>query len=605
MVKTGGNAMKKIISFFAMAAMLLVSCTNELDDNNSVAGGNPSEEGIFAPGKYTFNVTVADTKAVKTAWENGDKIFVFFDDAATKAATDVENLPYITLIFNGEEWVANDENAPAEIPASGTLSAVFCPFGAGEITKESSTFYISKTSAYFMQDTEVPYVNENNVVAFGLDMAMEVDFAQIWIPAEGLDETHEYSLSVKNTEKIANNNYAAGLKKSYTAVITPYNGKIICQENNCGAPITGHYYDGGFVFYGIASLGEDAKLAFELKDITATGNDQNIYVYTKKDIQKFEGRMAIKLPAISEWTDASYSVAHKRCRLYEDGTLVINENRFEHADIALKHGNIVATYPQQNNLDYSNTGASQPWIADVANITAVEFGTALAPTSMRGAFCNMAAVETIKTANLDLSNCTTMQCAFKNCKELSNIDVSKFNTAKVTNMESLFYGEDKDTDGDGTKETSFALKKLTALDVSSWDVSKVQDFRYMFRQCENLEAIDCSNWQPTAAKRFTDTFRGCFKITELDLSNFDTSNVTDMDNMFYQCYALAAIYAYEDFSSSSLQEDSSGNLKGQRMFHQCNALIGGNGTVISGNPIDYTYARIDTESTPGYFTLKQ
>ena len=584
MVKTGGYTMKKIISFFAMAAMLFVSCTSELDDNGSVAGGTSGQDGIFAPGKYTFNVEVLETKAVKTAWENGDKIFVFFDDAVTKSATDVATLPYITLNFNEGEWIADDEKAPKEIPSSGKLSAVFCPFGAGEITKESSTFYISKTSAYFMQDTEVPYVNENNVVSFGLDMAMEVDFAQIWIPAEGLDETHEYSLSVKNTEKIANNNYAAGLKKTYTAVITPYNGKIICQENNCGAPITGHYYDGGFVFYGIASLGEDAKLAFELKDISCSGNDQNIYVYTKKDIESFEGRMNIKLPAISSWTDATYANAHKRCRLYEDGTLVINENRFEHADIALKHGKIVKTYPQQNNLDYTNTGTNQPWKGEVANITSVEFNTVLAPTSMRGAFCGMSAVTTINTANLDLSNCTTMQCAFKNCTELRNIDVSGFNVSKVTNMESAFYGP----------------KYLKTLDVSNWNVSKVTDFRYMFRQCENLEAIDCSKWTPAAGKRYADMFRGCFKVTTLDVSNFDFSKATDIDNLFYQCGALTTIYASGDFVVTSLT--NVGNAA--KLFHQCNKLVGGNGTKWDSNHIDYTYAKIDRDGTPGYLSLK-
>ena len=573
--------MKKILSFFAMAAMLLVSCTKEME---SGAGDVNSGDTIFAPGKYTFNVEVLETKAVKTAWENGDKIFVFFDDAATKAAADVASLPYVTLNFDGEDWVTDDAKAPAEIPATGTLSAVFCPFGAGEITKESSTFYISKSSAYFMQDTEVPYVNANNVVSFGLDMAMEVDFAQISIPAEGLDITHEYSLSVKNTEKIANNNYAAGLKKTYTAVITPYNGKIICQENNCGAPITGHYYNGDFVFYGIAVLGEDAKLAFELKDISRSGNEQNIYVYTKKDIESFEGRMNIKLPAISSWTDATYANAHKRCRLYEDGTLVINENRFEHADIALKHGNIVATYPQQNNMDYIATGANQPWIANVAKITAVEFGTALAPTSMRGAFCGMSALQTVNTANLDLSNCTSMQSVFKNCTELRNIDVSGFNVSKVTNMESAFYGP----------------KYLKTLDVSNWNVSKVTDFRYMFRQCENLEAIDCSNWTPTAGTRYSDMFRGCFKVTTLDVSNFDFSKAIDIDNLFYQCGSLTTIYASGDFVLTSLTNINNA----AKLFHQCNKLVGGNGTKWDSTHIDHTYAKIDKEGTPGYLTLK-
>ena len=585
MVNTGGNTMKKILSFFAIATMLLVSCLKETVDST---GEIASVEGVFAPGKYTFNVEVAETKAVKTAWENGDKIFVFFDDAATKAATDVANLPYITLNFNGEEWVANDGKAPAELPASGTLSAVFCPFGAGEITKENTTFYISKSSAYFMQDTEVPYVNANDVVSFSLNMAMEVDFAQIFVPAEGLDTTHEYSLSVKNTEKIANNNYAAGLQKTYSAVLRPSDGQVSCYLNNCGAPITGHYYDGGFVFYGIAVLGEDAKLAFELKDISCSGNDQNIWSYSVTDIKSFEGPMAIKLPAVTaegKWTDLSYANAHKRCRLYEDGTLVINENRFEHADIALKHGNIVATYPQQNSLDYTNTGANQPWIDNVANITAVEFGTALTPASMRGAFCGMSALQTINTANLDVSNCTTMQCAFKNCTSLVNIDVSNFNTSKVTNMESAF----------------FAIP-ATSIGIDNWNVEKVTDMRYMFRACNKVTSLNFSKWNPASVTDLKEFMRGCSKIQVVDLSTFNTSKVTTFSMMFYQCGNLTTIYASDKFTTESCNETD------ERLFYQCFKLVGGSGSMVdSGNTkIGRAYARIDGgEDAPGYFTLKQ
>ena len=40
------------------------------------------------------------------------------------------------------------------------------------------------------------------------------------------------------------------------------------------------------------------------------------------------------------------------------------------------------------------------------------------------------------------------------------------------------------------------------------------------------------------------------------------------------------------------------------MFYACSNLIGGNGTAYSDEHIDYTYARVDTLSTPGYLTLK-
>jgi hypothetical protein len=38
------------------------------------------------------------------------------------------------------------------------------------------------------------------------------------------------------------------------------------------------------------------------------------------------------------------------------------------------------------------------------------------------------------------------------------------------------------------------------------------------------------------------------------------------------------------------------------MFANCTALVGGNGTVYNSSYKDKTYACIDSEDTPGYFT---
>ncbi len=40
------------------------------------------------------------------------------------------------------------------------------------------------------------------------------------------------------------------------------------------------------------------------------------------------------------------------------------------------------------------------------------------------------------------------------------------------------------------------------------------------------------------------------------------------------------------------------------MFNDSTNLVGGNGTEYNNFYIDKTYARIDTDGTPGYFTLK-
>ncbi len=84
----------------------------------------------------------------------------------------------------------------------------------------------------------------------------------------------------------------------------------------------------------------------------------------------------------------------------------------------------------------------------------------------------------------------------------------------------------------------------------------------------------------------------------LDLSNFDTSNVTNMIGMFNNCNNLKTIITSDNFKTNNVT--SSGD-----MFTDCTSLIGGNGTVFDSNHVDKTYARIDTPSTPGYFTKKE
>ena len=68
--------MKKAILLFCMAAGLM-SCTKEVPNPQ---GEKPQDEGI----PMTFNVTVLETKAAKTDWADGDKIYVFFNGLETK-----------------------------------------------------------------------------------------------------------------------------------------------------------------------------------------------------------------------------------------------------------------------------------------------------------------------------------------------------------------------------------------------------------------------------------------------------------------------------------------------------------------------------------------
>ena len=70
-----------------------------------------------------------------------------------------------------------------------------------------------------------------------------------------------------------------------------------------------------------------------------------------------------------------------------------------------------------------------------------------------------------------------------------------------------------------------------------------------------------------------------------------------MGSMFEGCSKLKTIYASNKFNTSKVSNSS-------YMFSNCTSLVGGAGTTYNSSHSDKTYARIDSSSTPGYFTSK-
>ncbi len=210
---------------------------------------------------------------------------------------------------------------------------------------------------------------------------------------------------------------------------------------------------------------------------------------------------------------------------------------------------------------------------------------------------------TLDLRGFDTSNVTNMSNMFSNSQAVI-LDVSSFDTGKVTNMSYMF-------------ENS----KATTLDLSSFNTSNVTNMRNMFAEYTG-KILDLSNFNTSRVTNMTSMFQGCkanninldkfdtsnvtnmtymflrSNVDKLDLSSFDTSNVTNMYGMFMDSINLKTIYISNKFVTNNVM-DSTG------MFHGATALEGGNGTKYSSSHKDKTYARIDTPSTPGYFTLKQ
>ena len=72
-------------------------------------------------------------------------------------------------------------------------------------------------------------------------------------------------------------------------------------------------------------------------------------------------------------------------------------------------------------------------------------------------------------------------------------------------------------------------------------------------------------------------------------------NVNNMAAMFYGSQA-ATIYVSDLWNTRNIGKD--------KMFREAH-VVGQNGTTITNNPLDKTYARIDNApDSPGYFTYK-
>ena len=120
------------------------------------------------------------------------------------------------------------------------------------------------------------------------------------------------------------------------------------------------------------------------------------------------------------------------------------------------------------------------------------------------------------------NNLTKANYLFYGCNNLTNLDLSKFNTQNVTNMSNMFYGCDS----------------LTNLNLSNFNTQNVTNMDNMFNDCKSLTNLNLSNFNTQNVTNMRSMFYNCNSLRNLDLTNFNTQNVTNMGFMFYDCNSL-------------------------------------------------------------------
>ena len=230
-------------------------------------------------------------------------------------------------------------------------------------------------------------------------------------------------------------------------------------------------------------------------------------------------------------------------------------------------------------------------------------------TDMSGMFDRCENLRVLDLSGFNTVNVTDMSGMFESCFRLTNLSLSGFKTDNVTNMKYMF----------------FACSGLSSIDLSGFKTDNVTDMEWMFYGCSALTNLDVSGFKTENVKKMGCMFFGCSALTNLDVSGFKTNNVTDMTamfegcsnltilnvsgfktdhltgGMFNDCYSLKTIFANENWSTAKVENGEDGDI----MFDNCFALVGGNGTKYDANHIDHTYARIDKDNEPGYFTMAE
>lgn len=172
------------------------------------------------------------------------------------------------------------------------------------------------------------------------------------------------------------------------------------------------------------------------------------------------------------------------------------------------------------------------------------------------------------------SSVTNLNATFKGCESLTELDLSGSNSENVKEMNEMFYGcralskldlTDFKTGQVTTMENMFCdCSTLETLDVSSFNTENVTTMLGMFNNCSSLRSIDLPGFNTANVTQMSSMFKKCSSLRSLDLSSFNTRKVTNMQNMFEGCTNL------ESIDLSSFDTENMKSMTG--MFFSCTKL---------------------------------
>ena len=291
--------MKKSILFICGLALLAAGCAKEQTIDIQ------QEE---TPRQLTVNVTVnhdgPDTRAVKTGWEDGDKVYVVFDNFFT----DGTKVYYLTLTREGDSWKSEfSDQALVDYlldKKSGKLAAAYCSGGALDLKyKSASVIEVSNWAELpgFVLSTSqaVQYnVTDANELKATITMTLTSPSVQFFIEGVEKDKAGNYSLIDDHLCKYSVKNFQ----------LVSSSPKAGIEYGSLGEIITGAYYKEGVQFccrLSLASVGKETEYVITIIDNCGTPDDDSDDItYTLTKTATLNNRDAVKLPPLtsSRWT---------------------------------------------------------------------------------------------------------------------------------------------------------------------------------------------------------------------------------------------------------------------------------------------------------------
>ena len=246
--------MKKIVIFLS-AVLALIACNKEntaIQNNDVIDASNVV---------FDFTITHPDaTKTVKSGWENGDKVFIFFEGVTTG---------YVTAVYNSSSatWTSTLNGTAALSESGKKLTAVYLPFGAGLTPNYSSAWTFSASQyTYYMVAEKVDYTISNSsdlaTLTATLNMMNPTGFVHFYV-ADASPSTGAYTLETDAVVPTGIASIAADGTLTETS------------DKSSGDAMIGYAYAGGYSFSG--------KLATAYND--GHGNDlAGKYYFIKRKV---------------------------------------------------------------------------------------------------------------------------------------------------------------------------------------------------------------------------------------------------------------------------------------------------------------------------------